>query len=655
MNSFARALRRFAAGVAFLLIFPALGQAEPSYRSSPRLVFNAEPGQPLLFGGLSPQFTLGDIPSARRQIDETWVWTGRRWVQRFFANQPEPRAAHARVWDSNRDRVLVCGGGGDNNAVLGDTWQFADGTWSRIDTPSAPPARRLAAHAFDPIRDRFIIFGGSDGVTNFRDTWEFDGTSWLQTGSDGPSLVNPMLVFDAARDEVLLVGSVGGADAAAMYRYTRPGWEQIEPEKVPACVNLGSMVYQDHNQKVVLVGGACANGAPSSKTWEWDGTNWTDVETKGSPGAVYGHALVYDAARGYTILFGGIDALGGALLERNSTFIYRDGVWRFSPQGFTPGPREGFVFVSDPEEEAIWLFGGQNAGGDLWKYQHGRWTRVSAEGAPASCAYPHGTWDSARKRLVIFCGDTSDIYEFDGTKWTAFTTLTEEPPARRLSSLVYDPTLKVTVLYGGYEFFTRNYSQETWTWNGARWTEIDGKHPGYRALAATFYDPNQKKVIVYGGIGRKSREGSLTRFADTWSFNGRDWVEVQNANSPPSRYNAFVGLDPTTGLTHLFGGKNEVEQFTNEHFVWNGTSWSQVTFANTPSPRQGGGLAWDPSTEALTLYGGFAGWTLAEVWRLGPEAWTPVEEDLVRRRATILPSASKGPTDVFSVSRRGSE
>lgn len=644
MNSFARAFRRFAAGVAFLLIFPVAAQAEPSYRSSARMVFDAELGQPLLFGGLTAPFTLGDVLTARQQIDETWVWTGRRWVQRFFVNRPEPRAGQAMVWDSNRDRVLLFGGGG-NDGLLADTWQFAGGAWNRIETPSAPSARRLAGHAFDAVRDRFIVFGGFDGVTNLRDTWEFDGTTWIQTGTDGPVVVNPMLAFDAARDEVLLVGTVSAADPAVMYRYTRPGWEQIAPETVPACVNLAAMVYQDHDQKVVLVGGACANGSPSSKTWEWNGTNWTDVQTRGSTGGIYAHSLVYDSARGYTILFGGIDVIG----ERNSTFIYRNGLWIFSPQSlFTPGPREGFVFVSDPQQGAIWLFSGQNAGADLWKYQYGRWSRVAGEDAPTTCAYPNGAWDSNRNRLVIYCGDTSDIYEFDGTKWTGFTTLTDEPGTRRLSSLVYDPTLRRTVLYGGYEFFTRNYSPETWTWNGSQWTEVKGKHPGYRALAAMFYDPNQNKVVLYGGIGRKSREGSLTRFADTWSFNGRDWVEVQNANSPPARYNAYVGLDPTTGLTHLFGGKNLVEQFTNEHFVWNGTSWSQITRANTPSPRQGGGLAWDPSTQALTLYGGFSGWTLAEVWRLGPEAWTPIEEDATRRRITALPLTT-GPTNVFSV------
>lgn len=647
MNSILRSLRRFAVGIAFLLIVPAAADAEPSYRSSARMVFDANLSQPLLFGGLTPLFTLGDVQTARRQIDEMWVWTGRRWVQRFSSTLPDARATHAMVWDSNRDRVLLFGGGG-NDAILADTWQFKGGAWSRIETPSAPPGRRLPGYAFDPVRDRFIVFGGSGETSSLRDTWEFDGTTWVQTGNDGPELLNPMLVFDAARDEVLLVGTILGTDPAVMYRYTRPGWEKVEPEKVPSCVNLASMVYQDHNQNVLLVGGACANASASSKAWEWDGANWTEVTTKGSIGGVYGHAMAYDTARGYTIVFGGIDALG----ERNATFVYKNGLWLFLPQNYTPGPRERFVFVSDPQQGVIWLFSGQTGSADLWKYQYGRWTRVTAEGAPASCSFAQGTWDSDRNRLVVYCGDTSDIHEFDGTKWTSATTVSDRPPERRLNSFVYDPTLRKTVLYGGYEFFARNYSRETWTWDGTRWSEIDGKHPGYRAMAATFYDPNQRKVILYGGIGRKSKEGSLTRFADTWAFNGRDWVEVQNASSPSARYNTLVGLDPTTGLTHMFGGKNEVEQFTSEHFVWNGTAWTQATRANAPSPRQAGGLAWDPSTGALTLYGGFSGWTLADVWMLGEDAWIPVEEELTRRRIAVGPVATSAPSDVFSLSNR---
>lgn len=626
MKSLSILVRPLLAGAAVFLLAPFALHAEPSYRTSSRLVFNEDEGRPMLFGGITPPYTLGDSTSARGYIDETWFWTGRKWVQDFHETTPPPRAAQVMVWDSNRDRVLLFGGGSTGDIVLGDTWEYDDGEWTQLAPPNSPPARRFAGYAFDPLRDRLIVFGGSDGVAALRDTWEFDGTTWTRVEESGPDVVNPILVYDGTSNEVLMLAT-NPANEVVMYRYTAPGWTVVTPAARPGCTNLSSMVWQEHNGKVLLVGGVCANGGAPGEAWEWDGVNWTKVTVTGAVGGVFGHAMTYDGARQETIVFGGTQ-LG--LGERNDTYRFRDGKWTRVNAAFSPSPRHLSVFQGDPQNGGIWLYGGVPAIVDFWRFRNGNWTQVRAANSPG-CLYPVGTYDSDRKRLILVCQDSA-VHEFDGTTWTSFTTFEELPSPRRSRGIAYDPVLKRTVTYGGNagsEFY-----RDTWTWNGTRWTEVTGKTAFYRSLPAMFYDPTLRKVVMYGGIGRREREGTGVRFGDTWSFNGTDWVEITSANSPPPRYAASVALDPTTNLTHMFGGKNEDEQFTNEHFVWNGTRWEEVEFPNVPSPRQAAGFTWDPSLQMLTLFGGFNGAHKSDVWRLTPSGWQP-EEDTGRRRRPV--------------------
>lgn len=626
---------RLIGGVMLSVLAAVPAFSQPSSRTSARLAFDPQIGRPVLFGGLTPLFVRGDQRNARDHLSETWEWTGRRWVQRYYENTPPPRAAFAMVTDTVNERILVFGGGTTDDAVLNDTWALQRGVWSRIETPAAPPARRLMGAAFDRQSGRMIIFGGSDGSTTLRDTWEFDGQTWVQTGSNGPEVFNPTLVYDAARGETLMMGMATDG-ATLMYRYTGSGWNRIEPAKLPECVNLTTMAFQEHNQKVLLAGGGCINGNALGKTWEWDGETWTELTVTGTIGGVVGHAMTYDPARSETLLFGGSE-FG---FDRNDTLRYRDGRWLRAPSSSTPGGRSLMVFETDPESGTIWMFGGLNALGDLWRYRFGNWERVVAPNQPSTCIFPAGTWDSDRDRLVIVCNDSS-VHEWDGAEWKSFSNLDRKPPIAQWRMFEYDPKLKRSVLYGGGISQSSYYSNETWTWNGSTWTKVDSrKHPGYRGLSMMFFDETRQQIVLYGGIGRIDREGRLVRFADTWTFDGKDWVELPNVSSPPARYGALLGRDPETGLVHMFGGKDENEEFIDEHYTWDGTRWTLVAADTEPLSRQNGGLAWDYSLGHLTMFGGYAGYYLSDLWKLTEEGWRPIAEEGTRRRP-----AGRAPAD----------
>ena len=606
--------------------------AQPTSRTNARMVFDASEDSIILFGGATPV----DSSKKRTELNDTWQWNGVRWVQRFPANSPSGRSSFAMVYDSLRQRIVIFGGTRGTTA-LAETWAYQNGNWINLQPATPPPARRLSAAAYDPDRDRIVLFGGLDTATFF-DTWEFDGTTWLLRQATGPELASPSMVYDEARDKMLLLGlTVQGV--TKMFEWNGSTWEPLTPATLPPCTNQSAMIYQTHNEKVLFVGGGCGNGIIEDDTFEWDGSDWSRLEPPTTQGSVFGHALAYDRSREESIIFGGVD-----FTERNLTARFRDNRWTVLTQAYKPGPRSLFLFESDPVNNVSWLVGGlndRNSFSDLWRFTSGRWERVTAPDAPVSCGYPTGTFDTDRGRLVIFCQTTAEIHEWDGTSWRHFTTLKDRPSERRFAAMVYDPRLKKSVLFGGYD---GEYSKETWTWDGQTWVELDDKGaPFSRGLTTLFYDPTLQKVVLFGGIGRRKRDDHVERFNDMWSFDGSRWTEMTVATRPSPRYGTQYRMNPATRRLVMFGGKDENENYINEMWEWNGSAWTRLQPENAPSARMNGSMLFDPISGKLVLYGGFAGGYFSELWMFDGTRWTVVEES-GRRRRGAEPALDSAPS-----------
>ncbi|PYQ56434.1 MAG: hypothetical protein DMF58_20750, partial [Acidobacteria bacterium] len=179
----------------------------PSARYETRMVYDLQSSHMILFGGIT---AVDSGTKKAYHLDDTWEWTGAHWIQRFPQNTPPERSGHATAYDSNRSQSVMFGGR-SNTADLNATWVYANRDWTRINVPNSPPGRILASGAFDPSRDRFVIFGGTqtsaDGkmLTPVYDTWEFDGTTWTQIGGTGPSVTKPLLTYDAARNQIIML------------------------------------------------------------------------------------------------------------------------------------------------------------------------------------------------------------------------------------------------------------------------------------------------------------------------------------------------------------------------------------------------------------------------------------------------------------------
>ena len=88
---------------------------------------------------------------------------------------------------------------------------------------------------------------------------------------------------------------------------------------------------------------------------------------------------------------------------------------------------------------------------------------------------------------------------------------------------------------------------DTWTWDGAAWTQVGGASPPPRADHAAAYDPIREEVIVFGGWDGVAQ-------GDTWAWTGT-WVK-RSDTGPTPRFASGIAWDYARRRLVLVGGAN---------------------------------------------------------------------------------------------------
>ena len=315
--------------------------SRPPARTSTASAYHASSRQIVLFGGYT-----GGV------IGDTWLWDGTNWrapAQPGVA--PSPRFAPL-VFDPNRARALMYGGFSIvAPAFLSDWWSWQDGAWTQLAATGASPGPRgQFGAAFDVARDRFVLFGGRPGgSTRLDDTWEWDGTSWLQrTSATSPSpRWDPAMVYDAARGVTVLFG---GSDMSGplgdTWIWDGTSWTQLSPASSPSPRWDGSTTYDPVRERVVLFGGA-GGGMAHTDTWEWDGQTWHAITAE--PGPPTNSSIAYDPQRQRTILVGG---------GSDDAWEYDGATWQKLSIASEAPPRTFPMTVYDPVRRELVVFGG---------------------------------------------------------------------------------------------------------------------------------------------------------------------------------------------------------------------------------------------------------------------------------------------------------
>src|SRR5215213_3125476 len=276
---------------------------------------------------------------------------------------------------------------------------------------------------------------------------------------------------------------------------------------------------------VLLVGGQIIDNTPrlADTLWHWDGAAWHPLSDAGPrnrtlPGAAY------DTRRNVLVVYGG----GGI----GSGTRFGD-TWEWNGQRWTernlqtPGARDHHAMAYDEARGKVVMYGGAGPAGrpfpnDTWTFDGTTWELADSTSGPGGLVHHAMAYDAKRQRIVIFGGldnnnrRSTDVWEWDGSKWQRIPASGAGPSARSHNRLAYDAARGVTVMFGS------DATGETWTWDGSRWTQHSVAGPTPRSMQVMAFDARRQRVVLFGGAGR----GGVPPYDylnDTWEWDGARW------------------------------------------------------------------------------------------------------------------------------------
>jgi hypothetical protein len=469
----------------------------PPARQGHAMAYDAVRKRVVLFGG-----------AAAGVLGDTWEWDGIDWTQRTPATSPTPRTGAAMAYDVARGR-LVLFGGSDGSHIVDDTWEWDGATWQlRTSAQDVPPAPRAHAMAFDAQRNMVVMVGGVHDDTAgsparlLDDVWGWDGASWRNL---------------------------------------------VMSKRIPPPRSSHAMAYREYDKITLMSGGIDREHARVlNDTWAWDGAQWIRYGVFTPPR--FGHAISDHGFGDHLVLFGGQDNL--TLLNlRDDTWTYVTG-WDDHHLFLRPPPRTDHVMVHEVTTNSTMIFGGTGYAGLLsdqwsWSDDYG-WVVVTPDTVPPKRAGSALAYDASRKRVVLFGGQgesslLGDVWEWDGKTWTDHSSETAFTPTPRTGhTLVYDDKRQRVVLFGGRSDVAA--LNDMWEWNGTTWTAlpISPASPAPRRHHTMSYDAERDALVLFGG-----EDAAGHSLQDTWVF------RYDSSSDPPPKTCATCDFE--CGACHRCG------------------------------------------------------------------------------------------------------
>ncbi len=283
------------------------------------MAYDSVHAQTVLFGGYTPSTNLVS--------QETWVWDGTSWTELFPANVPPARTSHAMAYDAGHGQVVMFGGAVGGAAVsatiANDTWVWDGTNWTQKFPAKSPSPRLHAAMVYDTALQRILLIGGTDGLSHaFAQTWSWDGTNWSTLAAPPVARSEFSAAYDPIRHQtVIFGGSNPGGYLSDTEVFDGTTWTSLSPLPSPPTPRLDDgLAFDSALGQTVLFGGAGPLNTPAyNDTWTWNGSSWMHVTpgTSPQPGRS-AHAIAYDAARSQVVVFGGLNSAGGL----TDTWVY---------------------------------------------------------------------------------------------------------------------------------------------------------------------------------------------------------------------------------------------------------------------------------------------------------------------------------------------
>ena len=221
----------------------------PPARDDAALAFDTATNQLVLFGGGGNGPRIGGLVPP--PLNDTWVWDGTNWTQQHPATSPLTVLSPALAYDAARQKLMLFGGTyADTTPVrkeLNDTWEWTGTNWVQLHPQSSPSLfensngqKILYSYphmVYDPQSQHiFLLFGGDDpnNNTGLQTSWEWDGANWTKTSVGGPPNGSDQgtLIYDAKMQAVLEVTVVEQPTSTSfdttLWKWNEQSWINVQ-------------------------------------------------------------------------------------------------------------------------------------------------------------------------------------------------------------------------------------------------------------------------------------------------------------------------------------------------------------------------------------------------------------------------------------------
>jgi PKD domain-containing protein len=289
--------------------------SNPPTRDQANLVDDPGDGGVLLFGGWIA------TPTGEIGFNDTWLFHAGQWTELCSGTSAAPACGKSppvligarMAYDAAASEVVLFGGNGGSS-----TWIFHNGTWSQSGARIGSGGGDGLTMAYDPAVGAVVLFdrGGQ--------TWTFANNTWTleQPVASPPPTSSQAFFYTAATNGMILWGGDGGGGSTAhTWEYRDRNWTQLFPTvSPPAGYPFASGYDSAFGFGLVL---NPTGSSPDNTTWTFASGGWTNA-TAGFGAAPPTHggypAFAYDSTDGYAVdLTGGVDWNSG-----NSTWLLRD-------------------------------------------------------------------------------------------------------------------------------------------------------------------------------------------------------------------------------------------------------------------------------------------------------------------------------------------
>src|SRR5690606_37695125 len=128
--------------------------------------------------------------------------------------------------------------------------------------------------------DRLVVVGATGTGLG---TWAWDG-AWGALGDAPGDVVRGALVWDDARQELLLVGGGSGPTGPFLggtWVLEDDSWTRVDDGTEGPSPRWDAVVAWDPDREVVVLAGGHDATGPRTDVWTWDGLAWTEEEVQG--------------------------------------------------------------------------------------------------------------------------------------------------------------------------------------------------------------------------------------------------------------------------------------------------------------------------------------------------------------------------------------